>query len=122
MLIRYLALVISFALHTALAQAGEFNVSVVGATLEWKPTRCSKPSKPVFHVTDVDSYNAAVKEYNQYLLQVRTYRSCVNEEAQQDAKTAAQAISNGLDQANDGIQRELESAMSKLESAKRSLP
>lgn len=107
--------------HAGTVAAGEFSQTTLGASLGWTPTQCSKPRKLFFHVTDVDSYNAAVEEYNQYLLEVRTYRFCINEEAQEDANTAAQSISSGLGQANDEIKKELDSARSELESAKRLL-
>ena len=121
MLNRYFALAIFFCLFAGAALAGEFSVRTLGASLSWKPTQCAMPPRVFFHVTDIDSYNAAVEEYNQYLLSVRTYRSCINEEAQKDAETAARSISSGLDQANEQINQGLNSARSELESAKRLL-
>lgn len=121
MLKEYFVWMLLSSFFTGAVAAGEFSQTTLGASLGWKPTQCPKLRKLFFHVTDVDSYNAAVEEYNQYLLEVRTYRSCINEEAQKDAKTAAQSISSGLDQANDQIRQELDSARSELESAKRLL-
>jgi len=66
--------------------AGEFTETTLGTSLGWKPSRCSKPAKLYFQLTDVGSCNAAVEGYNDYLLQVRTYRVCISEEAQTDAK------------------------------------
>ncbi len=121
MLIRCFACMLSLSVFAGAAAAGEFSQTTLGASLGWKPTQCAKPAKRFFHVTDVDTYNAAVEEYNQYLLEARTYRSCINEEAQKDAKTAAQSISSGLDRTSDQIRQELDSARSELESAKRLL-
>lgn len=121
MLKRYLADAISLGLFATSAAAGEFSVRTIDASLDWKPTQCSKPGKLFFHVTDVDSYNAAVEEYNQYLFEVRKYRECINEEAQVDAKTAAQSISTGLNRANGDLRQEIDAARSDLESAKRLL-
>jgi hypothetical protein len=101
--------------------AGELTEATFDTSPGWKSTRCSKPTKLFFHVTDIDSYNEAVEEYNDYLLQVRTYRVCIGDEAQTDARTAAQSIANGLDRLYDQIRAELESARSELESAKESL-
>lgn len=121
MILLQLGLLTLFALFAAAAPAGEFNTRAVDPSLTWKPTRCSKPAKLFFHVTDVDSYNSAVEEYNQYLLKVRSYRDCINEEAQADAQTAAQSISTGLGRASGDLRREIDTARSELESAKRSL-
>ncbi len=121
MFLRYLGLLTLFTLFAAAALAGEFNTITLDSSLEWKPTRCSKPAKLFIHVTDVDSYNSAVEEYNQYLLKVRTYRECINDEAQADAQTAAQSISGGLGRASGDLRREVDTARAELESAKRLL-
>lgn len=105
----------------AAVAAGELGETTLGASLSWKPTQCSKPAKLFFNVTDIDSYNSAVEEYNDYLLQVRAYRVCISEEAESDARKAAQAIAGGVDQVYDEIRSELESARSELEAAKQSL-
>lgn len=121
MLKRYVVLVISFGLFSAAASAGEFSATEIGSSLAWESTKCSKPPKLFFHITDVDTYNAAVEEYNRYLVDVRTYRSCVADEAQSDAQTAAQSISSGVDEAYEQIRMEIDSAKSELESARRTL-
>ncbi len=121
MFLRQLGLLILLTLFAAAASAGEFNSKAVDSSLQWKPTRCSKPAKLFFHVTDVDSYNSAVEEYNQYLLKVRTYRECINNEAQADAQTAAQSITSGLGRASGELRREVDTARSELDSAKRSV-
>ena len=121
MIFRHLGLLTLFTLFAAAAPAGEFNASAVNSSLEWKPTGCSKPAELSLNVTDVNSYNAAVDEYNQYLLEVRAYRECINEEAQADAETTAQSISSGLDRASADLAREVDTARSELETAKGSL-
>ena len=121
MILRHIRLLIILTLFATAASAGEFNAKTVNSSLEWQPTGCSKPAKLFFNVTDVDSYNAAVEEYNQYLLKVRTYRECINEEAQADAQTAAQSITSGLGRASGNLRREVDTARSELDSAKRSL-
>lgn len=121
MILRRFGLLTLLALIAAEAPAGEFNTRAVDSSLQWKPIRCSKPAKLFFRVIDVDSYNAAVEEYNQYLLKVRAYRDCINEEAQADAQTAAQSISSGLGRASGDLRREIDSARSELEAGKRSL-
>lgn len=90
-------------------------------SLTWKPTECLKPRKLFFHIYDIDSYNAAVEEYNHYINEVRTYRSCMNDEAQRDAEAATNAIASGLEQVNSQTRIDLDSARSKLEAAKRLL-
>ena len=103
------------------ADAGELGGTTVGSLLTWKPTACQKPPKLFFNISDVDSYNAAVEEYNHHLLLVRTYRSCIAQEAQRDAETTSNAISTGLDQANEQLRLDLDAARADLESAKRLL-
>ncbi len=103
------------------AQAGEFGATSIGPSLAWQPTECQKPSKPPLRANDVDAYNAAVNDYNNYLLRMRSYRACINDEAQRDAAAAAAAINAGLEAANRRINVELDSAKSELEAAKRSL-
>ncbi len=103
------------------AAAGELTATTLGDSLGWKPSRCAHPAKLYFHITDVDTYNAAVEEYNDHLLVVRSYRECVGKEAQEDAHKAAQAIASGVDRAYDRIRAELESARSELESAKKAV-
>ncbi|MDX1528647.1 MAG: hypothetical protein R3337_08460 [Gammaproteobacteria bacterium] len=121
MILRHISLLTLYILFAATAPAGEFNSKAVDSSLEWKPTGCSKPARLFFNITDVDSYNAAVEEYNEYLLKVRTYRECINEEAQADAQTAAQSITNGLDRTSGELRREIDTARSELDSAKRLL-
>ncbi len=121
MILRHHCLLIFLTVFAAAAFAGEFNAKAVDLSLEWKPTGCSMPAKLFFNVTDIDSYNAAVEEYNQYLLKVRTYRECINEEAQADAQTAAQSITSGLGRASGELRREVDTTRSELDAAKQSL-
>lgn len=121
MLKRSVGFLFALSAFAGAAVAGEFSVKAISPSLIWTPSDCPMPRKRHFHVEDVNSYNAAVEEYNNYLHQVRTYRSCINDEAQKDAEAAAAAIAKGLEQANDKARRELDSARSGLESAKRLL-
>src|SRR5215469_5666539 len=50
----------------------------------WKSKSCLKPDPPSVFVTDVDSYNLAVSEFNSYLDEVRSYEDCIIAEAKRD--------------------------------------
>jgi hypothetical protein len=82
---------LSFTLHMARAGAGEIsggigscdiNSPVLGCT--WKSKDCFKPDRPTTFVTDVDSYNLAVSEFNSYLREVSSFEDCVIAEAKHD--------------------------------------
>lgn len=118
---RHIASLIILTLFAATAAAGEFADKTVDPSLSWKPTECSNPRKLFFHIYDIDSYNAAVEEYNHYIYEMRTYRSCINDEAQSDAKAATKAIASGLERANDQTRIDLDAARSELETAKKLL-
>ena len=55
------------------AQSGEVRGTMDSCDLssygecEWSAHNCYKPTKPIFFVTDVESYNMAVEAFNRYL-------------------------------------------------------
>jgi len=100
------------------SNAGGFGLCSINAFMDWEPTGCTKPFPPSYYVYDADSYNAAVNEYNNYLHQVRGYVSCIETEAENDAKIVAQAIANELDEANQIAISDLQNARANLEAAK----
>ncbi len=110
---RYLLLLflLSYAVPT---YAGTFGTQDVDSSVDWKH-KCSKPHKPSFTVSDVDSYNSAVEDFNAYVLEIESYINCVNREANSDAQDLANAVQKGSQRAVDDVSSDLESAKSDLE-------
>jgi hypothetical protein len=50
----------------------------------WKAKGCDKPVAPVAFASDVESYNRAVTEFNEYLTEVRSYEDCIIAEGKRD--------------------------------------
>ena len=101
--------------------AGSLGYRSVSAYMDWEPD-CSKPSQPSFFVTDVDSYNYAVSQFNGYLSEVQLYIGCIGNEAEHDADTMARAIQNGLEEKRTEIVSELDDAKSDLTNQRLFLP
>ena len=103
------------------ALAGEidcrFNceISTFSTSLEWKPTGCYEPSPPYFYVSDVDSYNRAVEEFNFYLSEVNSYIDCVIRDAKADLKKLPDIVRDGITKARSKVMMDVDSARSQLE-------
>lgn len=112
--------VILILFYTIPAFAGSIEMSSIGPFSSWE-SDCSKPYAPSFFVTDTDSYNYAVDEFNSYLTDVEYYIQCVQNEASDDARALANAIEKGTQNAIDEVSSELDMARSNLQMSKSSL-
>ena len=94
--------------------AGSIGYTSISSYMDWEPD-CYKPSTPSFYVSDRDSFNWAVDEYNNYVSEVERYINCIKGEAEDDISALSQAVSNGFDDKRSEILSELDSAKSDLE-------
>ena len=94
--------------------AGSIGYKQIRRYMDWEPD-CYKPSSPSFFVSDIDSFNWAVNEYNSYLSEVENYINCIKGEAEADIKTLSRAVSSGFDEKRSQILSELDSAKSDLD-------
>ena len=96
------------------AFAGSIGYKQIGRYMDWEPD-CYKPSPPSFYVSDVDSFNMAVDEYNYYVNEVENYLACLQSEAESDISIIKKAILNGMDEKRSEIIADVESSKSDLE-------
>jgi len=82
--------------------------------MDWEPD-CYKPSPPSFFVSDVDSYNMAVNEFNSYVSEAQTYSDCLLTEGEADLRMLKKIISNGVDEKRSEIRSDVDNAKSDLE-------
>ena len=97
-----------------IADAGSLSGRTIRRSMNWEPD-CYKPYEPSFYIHDLDSYNLAVDEFNLYLVDIRSYLSCLESEAEQDARTVVRAISDSADSLRDDVLSDAEMARSNLE-------
>jgi hypothetical protein len=83
--------------------------------MDWEPD-CYAPTSPTFYVYDVQSFNAAVDEFNAYVSDVEYYLDCLQSDAENDLELTKTAIIEGYQDHRASILRELEDASSQLES------
>jgi hypothetical protein len=114
MMWRISLVIFACSISAAQATAGSLGYSPINPYMDWEPD-CYKPTPPSFYVSDIDSFNWAVQEYNSYLSEVETYIACIQSEAEADISASSQAISNGYDEKRSQILNELDSANSDLE-------
>ena len=74
------------------------DLSGVIVGVEWKPSssRCYKPSAPFLFVSNARDYNNAVQSFNQWIEEMNTYLSCVQNEAADDLKKMPDIFVQGL--------------------------
>ena len=113
---KYLSLLFLL-LFTVPTYAGNLGFETEDSYLEWIPD-CSKPYAPSFDVSDVDSYNCAVSEFNAYLLEVESYINCVKREANSDAQGLLKSVKKRAEEAIVEISSELNSVKSDLKMEK----
>ena len=94
--------------------AGTIGYKQISRYMDWEPD-CYKPSPPSFYVSDVNSYNMAVYEFNSYLSEAQTYSDCLLTEGEADLKMLKMVISNGVDEKRSEIRNDIDSAKSDLE-------
>ena len=62
----------------------------------WQSTHCAKPRPPDIQITDTLTFNLAVEGFNQYLLHMRRYLECAEQEANEDYASLKRALEQGL--------------------------
>lgn len=102
------------------AISGSLGMTTIGFMNTWEPD-CYKPNEPYMFITDVDSFNMAVDEFNSYLSQVEQYMLCVETEAETDKRAMIKAVDQGMLEATEGILMEVQSARSTLEASRSTL-
>ncbi|MDD3313402.1 hypothetical protein [Pseudodesulfovibrio sp.] len=100
------------------AAGGTYGMTTVAPYASWEPSDCFKPSPPVFFVSDLESYNRAVDEYNEYLSRIKTFMLCVQEDGKADAESIVKSITQGVSNAQDEALRELNVLKMELESSR----
>ena len=86
-----------------------------GSGIEWESTDCYKPYRPSFFIIDIDSFNRAVDEFNDYVINVQRYIDCLVSEANQDLRQLPNIISEGVESAESEVLSEVEAVRSDLE-------
>jgi hypothetical protein len=94
---------------------GELSRRDIRRSTEWEPSGCNKPSEPSFYVSDVDSFNQAVDEFNNYRTEVETYIQCIDSEASDDFQTLKRVLEDSLSNRVSQSRSELDSVKSSLE-------
>ncbi len=107
-------LFISITVFYETTNAGELTLNKVGfpfavirndpsplpTEIRWK-SRCTKPFHSSIYFStvnrSVDSYNRDVRNFNTYLNEVDTYRACVRNEAESDARVVAEIFGDAAD-------------------------
>jgi hypothetical protein len=102
-------------LTTTSAFGGELSGRDIRRSAEWEPTNCNKPSEPRFYVSDVDSFNQAVDEFNSYAGDVQAYMKCIDSEASDDFSTLKRVLEDSLSNQISKSKSDLEAAKSSLE-------
>lgn len=97
--------------------AGSYGMASVNSFTDWE-TECYKPSRPYFYVSDVESYNMAVQQFNSYVGEVEDYLQCIQREGDDDARTLLRAVEEGISNESTKALNELDQTKSELLSHK----
>ena len=129
-----LAISAGFALVATGAEAGalkcggsECKASYAGA--EYASSKCQAPAEPTLSVEKAEAYNESVKAAEGYVTKVKTYYTCLTDEANADLKDIGVAVQNAVKKLQDAekakidkIQVTLKNAADKLNAAQASAP
>ena len=103
------------------ASASSIGFRSISSYMDWEPD-CFEPSEPFFFVSDLDDFNRAVDEFNNYVRGVEAYLGCIQAEAETDLRTLSRAISNSLDEKSSAIVSKVDLKRSNLELERILLP
>lgn len=95
------------------SHAGDYGLSSIDNFTEWH-SDCYKPSPPSFFVSDIDSYNMAVDDFNRYVSEVKSYLECIRSEGDSDSEMLLKAV-------HDGVTNEENEIIDEVRDAKREL-
>jgi len=79
-----------------LAMAGELDRAEITDYRIWQSSRCYKPNPPDVEITDALTFNLAVEGFSQYLLHMRRYLECAEQEANEDYASLKRVLEQGL--------------------------
>jgi hypothetical protein len=97
------------------ATAGTLDRPEVTDYRVWESTRCYKPRAPNVQVTDALTFNLAIEGFNQYLLHMRRYLECAEQEANEDYASLKRALEQGLALVRNGVLQELQEGRENIE-------
>ena len=81
----------------------------------WESARCYKPRAPNVQVTDALTFNLAVEGFNQYMLHMRRYLECAEQEANEDYASLKRVLEQGLALVRSESLRDLQEARENIE-------
>ncbi len=117
--IRFIHLSLAAAILSAIAPgpalAGRLDRPEVTDYRVWESTRCYKPRAPNVQVTDALTFNLAIEGFNQYLLHMRRYLECAEQEANEDYASLKRALEQGLALVRSGVLQELQEGRENIE-------
>lgn len=96
------------------ALGGSIGFTQISPFMDWEPD-CNLPYQPSFYVSDADSFNYAVEEFNIYVTEVENYVRCLRTEGETDLELLADAIAETIQQKRRHAVNSLDTARSDLE-------
>jgi hypothetical protein len=105
----------AFIAASARVEAGGLDRPEITDYRIWESTRCYKPRAPNVQVTDALTFNLAVEGFNQYLLHMRRYLECAEQEANEDYASLKRVLEQGLALVRSGALQELQEARETIE-------
>lgn len=81
----------------------------------WESTRCYKPRAPNVQITDAATFNLAVEGFNQYMLHMRRFLECAEQEANEDYASLKRVLEQGLAAVRSESLRDLQEARDNIE-------
>ncbi|MCB9928344.1 MAG: hypothetical protein H6844_02885 [Alphaproteobacteria bacterium] len=97
------------------ARAGTLDRPEVTDYRVWESTRCYKPRAPNVQITDAVTFNLAVEGFNQYMLHMRRYLECAEQEANEDYASLKRVLEQGLALVRSDSLRDLQDARENIE-------
>jgi gas vesicle protein len=117
-----LAISAGFALAVTGAEAGalkcggsECKASYAGA--EYSSSKCQAPAEPTLSVEKAEAYNESVKAAEGYVNKVKTYYTCLTDEANADLKDVGVAVQNAVKKLQDAEKAKIDKIQVTLKNA-----
>lgn len=106
---------LGIAVVPGLLRAGALDQPEITDYRIWQSTRCHRPRVPDVQVTDALTFNLAVEGFNQYLLHMRRYLECAEQEANEDYASLKRALEQGLARVRSESLNDLQEARETIE-------
>ena len=97
------------------AEAGALDRPEITDYRVWESIRCYKPRPPNVQITDALTFNLAVEGFNQYLLHMRRYLECAEQEANEDYASLKRVLEQGLSLVRKDSLEDLQEARDNIE-------